>query len=214
MLSNILKAANATEDAITFITSASVSSTTPSIQIPAGAQVGDIVVVFNAAARFFTSTIPTKVVPSGFTEIRTTTYSQFNGAIRTVCSYKKLVSGDPGSTITGMNSDNEYLIVFVFRSLLSNVTVQSSQGEGTTSAPSAQTITSGSGVAPFIAFAHWYGSVSGPAINSNGGLQTTTNSEQAAGYEIFNFYDPLSNIQVSMNDGGLNVLESFYLELS
>lgn len=125
--------------ALSFNTSASSSSS--SITIPAGANVGDIAVLFDYAVAF-TTTIPTTVVPSGWTSVSNLSAGWSTGT-RSIVSYKKLLSGDPGSSITGMSgtsSTNKQMIVLSPSSPITTVTVSGYDSEIADVAPSGITI--------------------------------------------------------------------------
>lgn len=94
--------------AITAITQVSKSTSTGStISVPAGVQAGDILVLSDMAV---SGSTPTKVVPSGFTEI-----ADSDSQRRAILSWK-LAAGSEGNTnLTGMNgssSNRKLLLVF------------------------------------------------------------------------------------------------------
>ena len=99
----------------TFVASA--TSTTSTISIPASSNVGDFAVLFDSSRDVFT---PITVVPSGWSSISNVSESNILSlsSIRSIVSYKSLVSGDPGSSITGMDAGlfgTDRKIIMVFR---------------------------------------------------------------------------------------------------
>lgn len=82
---------------------ATATSSSSSITIPVAARVDDIAILFDRAAAVGAGIIaPAAVTPSGWTQAITSNIDQSTGSIRTTILYKLLVSGDPGTTITGM----------------------------------------------------------------------------------------------------------------
>lgn len=80
---------------------ANTTSLTTTIAIPASAAVNDIAILCDRAVG--TTSTPNAVTPAGWTQILTgAATSSFSGGVRSSITYKQLVSGDPGSTITGM----------------------------------------------------------------------------------------------------------------
>lgn len=99
--------------ALPFFTS--VTSTTAGIQIPATAAGGDLVLLFDYAQNSST-TIPTQVVPTGFTSYANSLVSQATTpANRLVVSYKILVPGDQGTGLTGMTGTLTNKVMVVYR---------------------------------------------------------------------------------------------------
>lgn len=94
---------------IAFQTSADSASQT--ITCPTVSQY-DIAVLFDAATNTGPASPPANVVPSGFTQIQTSTDSDFS---RNTVSYKVMVGTESGSSLTGMNgavSNAKILLVF------------------------------------------------------------------------------------------------------
>ena len=92
---------------LTFVDSTTGSSST--IVVPATAQAGDVGLLFQRAADSGTGS----VTPSGWTTIT----DGVGGAQSTRCmvSFKILTSGDPGATLTGMNSGFNTKAIAIFR---------------------------------------------------------------------------------------------------
>lgn len=124
---------------LSFNTSA--SSTSSTITIPAGAEIGDIAVLFDYAGNS-NSIIPSTVVPSGWTSVSNKS-SDTTAGTRAIVSYKKLVSGDPGASITGMNGvifKAKQILVFSPSSGISTVTVAGLAETIADAAPAAQSV--------------------------------------------------------------------------
>jgi hypothetical protein len=179
---------------------ATATSTASTITIPATAAVGDVAILFD------TSTTTTNVVPSGWTSINGTTTT----GIRTNVTYKILVSGDPGNSITGMAGTTRK-VMLVYRGNVSinalGVTVPASQS--TVSVPTNQTLVGDVGPVAQIAV---YGSTG--AIATRGwsvGSPTEYSSFSTSGIYvkalITNSGTP-DTTTISMSDGGTNTLQS------
>lgn len=108
--------------ALSFNTSG--QSTSSTITIPAGAAIGDLAVLLDWASRTVTA-IPSTVVPTDWTSVSNQSSSVTAGT-RSIVSYKKLVSGDPGASITGMNGtyqNRKQMIIFSPSVGISSITV-------------------------------------------------------------------------------------------
>jgi len=80
-------------------------------------QVGDVVVLVDYAFNNTSTALPTKVIPSGFTEISDAPFDASN-EFRTVCSFKVMTTDDidaDGTTLQGMNAESETKWLYVFR---------------------------------------------------------------------------------------------------
>lgn len=122
---------------LSFDTSA--SSTSSTITIPAGAAVGDIAVLFDYAGSFLTTST---VVPSGWTSVSNLSSNTGYGT-RAIVSFKKLLSGDPGSTITGMNGgffNDKQILIFSPNSTITTITVAGLAETIADAAPAAQSV--------------------------------------------------------------------------
>lgn len=122
MFSLASKSANIVEFLLTFVSSE--TSGGASITIPATAQEGDIAIIFDYAVNASTSgiSVPSSVTPSGFTNFANVSSSyevnpSFNiyNNIRAMVSHKLLVSGDAGTSVTGMNGSGDSKVMIVFR---------------------------------------------------------------------------------------------------
>ena len=80
---------------------ANTTSLATTIAIPASAAVNDIAILCDRSSG--STSLPNLVNPTGWTQIISgSATSSFSGGVRSSIFYKQLVSGDPGSTITGM----------------------------------------------------------------------------------------------------------------
>lgn len=126
--------------ALSFNTSA--SSTSNTITIPSGAAIGDIAVLLDFAGNF-TGGIQTTVVPSGWTSVSNKSSSTNSEGSKSIVSYKKLVSGDPGSSITGMNGAGynvKLMVVFTPSFPITTITVAGLAETIADVAPAAQSV--------------------------------------------------------------------------
>lgn len=125
---------------LSFNTSA--SSTNNTITIPSGAAIGDLAVLLDFAGNF-AGFIPTTVVPSGWTSVSNKSSSTNSQGSKSIVSYKKLVSGDPGSSITGMNGvdyDVKLMVVFTPSFPITTITVAGLAETIADVAPAAQSV--------------------------------------------------------------------------
>ena len=193
----------------------SASSTGPTIVIPASAAAGDLAVLCDYAWKTLGSGDPGDVVPTGWTGL-ITDYDGDHARIR--CSYKVLVGGDPGATVTGMNSTEEDKVMFVFRPSQSIVTVTPSTwlADATSGDPASQAISASGQATPII--------VIGCAVARNNTVAFSTESpafdakvansdaNMLVGYKIYNTAP--ADHTVDMNDYvASNALASGYLKM-
>jgi hypothetical protein len=164
-----------TGEYVYFISSATVSTST--IAMPT-VQTGDIVILNNNATT--STTAPTAVTPSGWTNIINTSVNS-GTALRMMVHYRVITDGatESGTTITGMSGGlgNRYNILVYRPSKSFTLSTLGNQqaAVGTTAAITNQTLTMGvSG--PSLAFAFYYSSTSGATFGS-----TTTSTQ-----DIFN----------------------------
>ncbi len=198
----------ATSNTVEFVTSA--TSNLSTITIPATAAIGDFAYLVDYGIHGDVD--PTSVTPTGWTNVADTD----GASCRCMHSYKVLAAGEPGATITGINTttDNKILLVFRPSFVIGTVTPSTYNGEGTTGNPAGQTVTAVGQTAPLIVFgsagsdgAGWFSST---APNFAGEV---TNDELILGYTIYNTTP--ANHTVNMNDlGARNILQSGYVKLS
>lgn len=201
--------------ALSFVTSAVVNAVVmvnDSIVAPSGIQTGDLLVLYD-----YKGVTVSIAAPSGFTTIT----SDATATGRTTISYKIADGTESGTTITGMGGTNgaTSMILAVFRGNIpiTSVTPASTAEQKTDSAPTNQTVTSGSGTPPLVVIATYENSASGSAISPRGfspaadGEITTGNTHHFLDYKIYN--SSPANITASMGDFGTsNMLASFYLQ--
>ena len=198
---------------LSFVDSAT-SLNSDAITVPGTAAVGDIAILFDVAVNLSTTT-PTNVVPSGWSSL--TTYAHNSSAFfRNTISYKKLASGEPGSSVTGMNDDNEAKVMLIFRANESTLTAFDIDTDDGITALTAQTITSSGGTVPLIALGmktSYGGSVA--TLTGFDGAVTPGNSniELTAGYSTQT--ETAANVTAStVDDGNQQSLVSMYVQLS
>lgn len=202
----------------------SVTSTSATITIPSSAQIGDIAVLFDVAYNS-TSTAPTSVTPSGFSSLQTPIgTSAITPATKTAIWYKTLVSGDPGSSLTGMSgtTSTQKLLIIYRPTLTPNlISVGTENVNSSSTAPPSVSLTFNNKTNyPYI----WY--IGFILYASNGSITTRTSSGGTPTRELnvgTNLYVKLfeatdgttsfssSDVSGSMTDYGTNTLTSGFL---
>ena len=203
----------------TFTFVASATSTTSTISIPAISSVGDFAVLFDSATDILFT--PNTVVPSGWSSISNVSEVEFSPleTIRSIVSYKSLVSGDPGSSITGMNAGffgTDRKIIMVFRPNFSVQNTSILSVNGATNSNS-QTITITESQPPILAFAHWAsnGTISSRGVSGITMNEVSNTTGQYASYKIFNSNETTSDATISMSDNGsVQSLQSLYVQFT
>lgn len=199
---------------LSFTTSA--TSTGSTITIPAGAAIGDFAILADFADG---GSIPSLVTPTNFNDIASAGVgSAFGGGVngRGAVSWKILVSGDPGTSVTGMNggtSNAKVMLVFRPAVTLSSATPNTWDKEINTANPTAQSVTASGGTPPLVVFgvgATDAGTASfstaSPAFD---GTVLTSDSDMIFGYKIYN--SSPSDHSIDINDLGRNYLASGYV---
>ena len=125
---------------------ATATSTSGTITVPSsGAAAGDIAILCDSSRDSGSgSTIPTKVIPSGWTELTTGSGTANGGnGFRTTLSYKVLTGGDLGASITGQNSNvnSKQMLVLRTDAPVSGATAGTLNYQVTTGDPTLQTVT-------------------------------------------------------------------------
>jgi hypothetical protein len=189
----------------------SATSTGSTIVAPSDIVAGDLLVMYDNVSA---SSIPTTVVPAGFTSILNNTVGTIR---RCICSYKIATGSEAGTTITGLSGTGGALakILHVYSTNGATTgTVRSINYEQTDADPAAQTITSGSGVAPLVAI-NFIRNTSPTPTNTMTPTQDG-NVQNGGHYSYYKIYNSSpANVTVDTNDGGLvNMLMSFYIEAS
>lgn len=198
---------------IGFFASAVATDGDPTVTAPAGILRGDLIVLLDRVSQ---TGLPTAVVPSGFTQIRS---DNDGSSVRMIPSYKIALGTEGGTSITGMAAgsfeDGKALAVFRGNVPISGVSIASSAGQITNGNPTSQNVTAASGVSPLIVIG---GYASNAAVNprtftpaKDGEINPDTLLYLA--YKIYNA-DP-ADTAIDMDDEGSgNGLQSFYLKLT
>ena len=131
---------------LTFVNSAVSNAAT--ITIPADAAAGDLAVLFDYSTHGG-ATI-TDVTPTNWSSDPSMMGTQTGGRIRV--SYKILVGGDPGSSVTGLNDTNYNKVMFIFRGdvAITSVTIGSWHATVTGTDPVSQSVTASGQATPLV----------------------------------------------------------------
>lgn len=184
MLAHKLRRARPTSGlTLSFNTSAVSNANT--ITIPAGALVGDLAVLFDQC---FGGT--TDVIPTGWTGIATATAG--GAGSRGRISYKVLVGGDPGASITGLDatSEDKVMLVFTPSATIATVTVSTWNIASTALDPASQSVLASGQATPLVVLGS--SSVNGgtaafatasPAFDAT---VATADADLLVGYKIYN----------------------------
>jgi Concanavalin A-like lectin/glucanases superfamily len=188
---------------------ASATSTASTITIPATAATGDYAVLFDV------STTTTNTIPSGWTSIVGTTTT----GIRTNVSYKRLLSGDPNTSVTGMAGTTRKIMLIVKGDTdLLSVSLSTPGSQATTATPTNQTISSTGQVTPTIFFAVYAATGSISTRGWTGGSPTEYSSVSTSGIYVkaltYGQNTTPANATISMSDGGTNTLQSFSMKFA
>jgi hypothetical protein len=145
---------------------------------------------------------------SGYEEIVVTN----DGSVDVGVFYKISSGSDSSTSPTGAFVS----VVFRGNAPIKNVSINDVGEQATNGNPTAQVITSGSGIVPLISFGS-YSSLTAISPRSmtpaKDGEQGNSGSEQFLAWKIYNASP--ANVSVDMDDEGTsNVLQSFYLGLS
>ena len=219
----IMSAAGGTPITLSYVTSATASAA--SITIPATAQVGDIVILADRDSNNTTANTYPATIPTGFTQaISANAISLATYFYRVLISYKVLVSGDPGASITGMpntyNWARKVLLVFRPSRAISNVTIGSVVSTMLDGNPAAQTITASSGALPLIVYTHFTSNINtnivtpsfSPAQDGFAQILNGANPQSQSRYKIYNSSPANTTVDLGSNNGhGIN---GFYMSVS
>lgn len=166
---------------LTYVSSA--TSTGSTIVIPSDAAIGDLAILWDAAENDpFT---PSVVTPSGWSELLNIS-SYYYIVAKTLVSRKKLLSGDPGSTITGMNgsvSNRKLMVILRPNKAIGLITRLEDTKQSIDTQPSDQV--KATQTAPYVVIGGAYCDVA-PAFSSAWADQELTNNNLLAGFKIFN----------------------------
>lgn len=198
----------------------STSSTTSSHTISASAQAGDLAIMHCYAQG---SGGYSGAGPSGWSEVAYARTTTGTGAVWGVLSYKVLVSGDIGSTITGLPAGGaghgSTTIYYRPSKTISTVTLAATAGnEATTGDPAAQIMNvSGNNDPTNVCVA---GYIANAVVTTRSSTVTMSEITEKSGnpyaylkHKAYNVLDTLEYISVDMTDYGNNCLQSFFLEI-
>ena len=196
------------------------TSTAVTVTIPATAAVGDLAILYDNVQNS-SSTIPTSVTPAGWTAVRSDTVydSSFPISFRCNVSIKILTSGEPGSTVTGMNAqyNDKQILVFRHNRTINNATVYSLAGEASVSAPANQTLTLSAGPTPLVGVAFWGTYNLTTTRGDSAGIMTEiigADSYLYGKYVIYNVGSSPVDTTLSAADDGTTHLVSFYVSVN
>ena len=181
------------------------TATTTTIAIPAFALVDDYAVLFD------TSTTTTLTVPSGWTQVTTSTTT----GIRSTVSYKKLAFSDLATTITGMAGTTRKILTIVRGNApIQTITISTPAQQATTATPTNQTLSMSSPVSPLVGFAHYTAT---GAISTRTGASSVAEFTSATNQYVKVWtYIPTTgaNQTIGMSDSGTNALQSFFIRFT
>jgi hypothetical protein len=202
---------------LTFVSNT--TSTTAGVTIPSDFAEGDIAVLFQYARG---SGAYGGGTPTGWTLVANNRTTTGTGGTWGHISYKKMASGDPGTSatggITGGQEQAKIMIGFRPNAPVTTVTISSLNQFAGTSDPADQTVTD-PGTKPFIYFAHYVCGQGVFARSSNATMTEITSAaaattEQFVRYLQYNVGDTSQNISVDEDGANNNVLQSFALSVS
>lgn len=207
---------------------ASVAVDSPQITIPASVLPGDVGVLCDAASDVYNGmfdpplTIPTAVLPSGWTQISNQSISDGSlAAIRSLLSYRILQSSDAGATLTGMDTtayggaSRKVLLVFRPDRPAGVVSIGSLASEGTAGNPASQTVTASGGAAPLAVIAVYRSSgasLSSQSFSPAQDAEITQGTTMAVRYKLYNASP--ADVTVDLPDLAVQTLQSFYVQVS
>lgn len=198
-------------------------SASDTCSLPTGSAIGDLAVLFDMAKNDST-TIPTEVTPSGWTQaLASTGLSQgaISGSMRQVVSYKVLTNADiTAGSVTGMTANDRVkrMLAFIPDASITTVTPGSWNQELTSGDPASQTVTASGQQTPLVVFGMIFDNNAAPAFSTESPAFDATGTVTdgcgiRVGYKVYN--SSPSNHSVDMNDeGGGNALVSGYLRVA
>lgn len=184
------------------------------VTAPSDIIAGDLIVLWNLSEN--TAGAVSSVIPSGFTEIATSSQSQQ----RCTSSYKLADGSEASASLTVMDGDSRrYKAIYVFRGDVpaTSVTLSSSVGSQSTSGnPSSQSVIASGGTPPLVVLG-FYGAFS--TIDprtfspSSDGEIGSSDSRMFIDYKIYN--ESPADVTIDMDDeGASNHLHSCYIEMA
>lgn len=190
------------------------TSTAATIAWPASIAAGDVAILLDAA--IYNSSVPPKVIPTGFTEAKST---NFNGSLTdiTVTASYKILTGSESGSITGqdgLTTDQKYLYIFRGNIAITVVTPSTWNGEGTVADPVSQSVAASGQPFPLVVL----------ACAASGGVPSFTTASPAfdadtligntrGAYKIYGSAPATHSIDMG-DYGTANVLISGYLSFT
>lgn len=196
-----------------FFASAVATDGNASIVAPAGIIRGDLLVLLD---RVSTTSVPTTVVPSGFTTIRNDNDAT---AVRMITSYKIADGTEGGASITGMVAgtfeDGKAMAVFRGNVPITGVTIGSSSGQIVNTNPTGQNVVASGGLVPLIVFGAFVSNTAVDPRSFTPAKDAEINPDTLL-YLAWKIYNAApSDTAIDMDDeGNGNGLQSFYLQLT
>jgi len=190
---------------------ASATSTGSTIVIPSSAAAGDLGFLYDAASD--SAMYPSTTTPSGWTATNVT-YFGTNLYTRVTSSRKKLASGDPGATITGMTADTsvtKILLIFRKTPAIGTITAYEVVNDATDGDPAAQS--KATQTAPYVVLGGCFSENSLPTWASTWYDESFTNGYMRLAYKIFNASPATVSIDIG-DSGDANFLQSCSLKTS
>jgi len=178
--------------------------------------VGDLLILIDYAISSST-TIPTTVVPSGYTSLANYGAVTGSGAsTRTIVSYR-FSTVTTTTTLTGMSDFGQRKTLLVFNGGGSSVVAFDFQNVSNVADPASITTTSGSGSVPLIVIANYQtntsGTVTTPTFSPTEDGSITNTGVQMVKYKIYT--SSPSNVTTDSGDGGTyNVNGVGYLQIT
>lgn len=164
---------------------------TASIAMPAASAVGNLAVLFDFA-RNASSSVPSEVVPSGWTKLAGDTDPSGSNANRSCVSYKVLGAGDIGATITGMSGSTTAKIIVVF-TCPKTPAVSNWGAQNASTTPASRSLPASSIGKPLIVFgmlsaqssSNWSFSTASPPFSAEIATATGSSPFMRVGYTIY-----------------------------
>jgi hypothetical protein len=195
----------------------SATSTANTITWPATLAAGDLAVMVDSGDSTSNGVPPTTVVPSGFTSIVNTANATSH---RQICSYKILTGSESGSLtgMDGVDNDRKAMVIFRGSSPIASVTVGSALGQQTTGNPTAQVPAASGGTPPLIVFGAYSAANGGTPVDPRSFTpakdgEVSPNTSCYLAWKIYN--SAPADVTIDMDDeGAMNILQSFYLQVT
>lgn len=197
---------------------ATATSTSGTITVPSsGAAAGDIAILCDSSRNSGSgSTIPTKVIPSGWTELTTGSGTANGGnGFRTTLSYKVLTGGDLGASITGQNSNvnSKQMLVLRTDAPVSGATAGTLNYQVTLGDPTLQTVTPPTAY-PVLVVGGFHVNAAGTFTVSPSGTALSASAAGAINYAVYDSSPASTTYDHNDNGSNWNVLWSTAIKLT